>query len=67
MMEIQTVILLIGLVFNFCVMVTGGITILFMILRYNLRQENRMATVEEQLHQLMRSVGLTVRECSTEE
>ena len=61
MMETQTLIMLAGLLVNFVAMVVGGVALLVVILRHNLRQENRMATMEERIDQLMRGSGMHLR------
>lgn len=61
-METQTLIMLAGLAFNFIAMMVGGVSVLLVVLRHNLRQENRMATMEAQILQLMRAAGLKVRQ-----
>lgn len=61
-MESQTLIVLAGLGFNFIAMMIGGVSVLLVVLRHNLRQENRMATMEAQILQLMRAAGLKVRQ-----
>ena len=60
-METQTLIMLAGLLVNFVAMVVGGVALLVVILRHNLRQENRMATMEERIDQLMRGSGMHLR------
>ena len=60
-METQTLIMLSALLVNFVAMVVGGVSLLVIVMRHNLRQENRMATMEERIDQLMQGAGLRVR------
>lgn len=53
--------MLAGLLVNFVAMVIGGVSLFVTVLRHNVRQENRMATMEEQINQLMLHRGMRPR------
>jgi len=60
-MDANTAILLVGLVINFVVMIMGGFKIMGVIVQYHIQNENRMATIEAEIKQLMRHNKLQVR------
>jgi hypothetical protein len=65
-MEPQTIILLVGLGFNFVAMIVGGLGFAFGIWRWFSRLEvalvQRITKVETEVHQLMRAQGCGRRE-----
>lgn len=56
-----TMVMVIGLAFNFVTMVVGGVGLLFAIWRYSMSMAARMATMETNIEHLMNAQGLTIR------
>jgi len=54
-------IMIAGLVINFLAMIGGGFKIIAIIVQYHIQNENRLATIEEQVQQLMRHNNMKVR------
>jgi hypothetical protein len=61
-MDTGTVLMIVGLVINFMAMMIGGLKILSVTVQYHVVQERRMATIEQQIRQLMGAANMTVRE-----
>lgn len=54
-------IMIIGLLINFLAMVGGGFRVIQIIISYHIKNERRLATIEEQIQQLMRHNNMKVR------
>lgn len=61
-MDTGTALMIVGLVINFIAMMIGGLKILSVTVQYHVVQERRMATIEQQIRQLMGAANMTVRE-----
>jgi len=55
------IIMILGLLINFLAMIAGGLKIMGVIVQYHIQNENRMATIEAEIKQLMRHNKLQVR------
>lgn len=60
-MDSNTIIMLLALGVNFVAMLAGLAKILSVVVQYHVQQERRMATIEEQIKQLMRVNNMKVR------
>lgn len=61
-MDTGNALMIMGLIINFIAMMVGGFRILSVTVQYHVVQERRMATIEQQIRQLMGAANMIVRE-----
>ena len=62
MSENVQIVILVGLAFNFITMLIGGLSLLFGIFKFALRNDRRMTRLESDVRQLMMAQGIKPRQ-----